>query len=319
MIRAATLVLIGLAGPAAAQVWVASKADDGAYVYGSASPEPVQVWLSCNAPSATRLPPIQVGAHEETVSAPYTIRLEFSGALIPGADARSDIFLWVGATAYRLPSIGLNELTGVWELTLSMADPMLGAMRAADRLVLAPGQDQAWELPVDGLSEAAGAAMRTCAEAWVAAGFPVPPALAEFAPAYGGGAATPMRVAADQAVIAGCNGPANRGPDYLLSGNIDGDGTEDIILDWRAVECLSQPAQPFCGASLCSADVFLSGTFPRTGTPETMLALGVGLVPLSNGNDGIRLGASYANCNARGLNECEFLYYWDGSALREVP
>ena len=138
MIRALchiALSLICLAGPAGAQIWVATKADDGAYVYGSASPAPVEVWLSCNAPSSRRLPPIQVGAEEETVSAPYTIRLEFAAGLIPGAGSRNDIHLWIGATPYRLPPMGLNELASVWELTLNMADPMLTAMRAADRLV----------------------------------------------------------------------------------------------------------------------------------------------------------------------------------------
>ncbi|GHF54838.1 hypothetical protein [Seohaeicola zhoushanensis] len=317
--RAAAIYLALVATVAPAQVWVASKADDGAYVYGSASPEPVQLWLSCNAPSATRLPPLQVGAHEETVSAPYTIRLEFSNALIPGIGPRADIHLWVGQTAYLLPQLALNEMTGVWELTLSMADPMLTAMRAADRLVLAPGRDQAWELPVQGLAGAAKTAMQTCVDAWISAGFEVPPALSEFAPAYGGGAATPMRVAADAAVSAGCNGPATRGPEYLLAGNIDGDGTEDIILDWRAVECLSGPPRPYCGASMCSAEIFLSSAYPRSGRSEDWLALGVELVPLSNGNDGVRMGVSQATCAERGLAECALLYYWDGLRLRELP
>lgn len=312
-------IALALAGPAHAQVWVASSADDGAYVYGSASPEPVQVWLSCNAPSSRRLPPIQVGAHEETVSAPYTIRLEFASNLIPGVELRSDVHLWVGQTAYQLPPIGLNEMVGVWEMTLSMADPMLTALRGADRLVLAPGSDQAWEIPVAGLAEASRAAMKTCADAWLAAGFEVPPALSEFAPAYGGGAATPMRVAADRAVAEGCNGPADRGPDYLLAGNIDGDGVEDIILNWEAVECRTGPRQPFCGAALCSADLFLSSIFPGSGAPEGWLAMGVALVPLSNGNDGVRIGTSLATCNERALPDCELLYFWDGSGFREVP
>lgn len=307
------------AGIAQAQVWVASQADDGAYVYGSASPEPVQVWLSCNAPSAQRLPPVQVDAHEETVSAPYTIRLEFGLGLIPGGDFRADIHLWIGETAYRLPPVAPNELVGVWELTLSMADPMLTALRAASRLVLAPGSDQAWEIPVAGLPEASKAAMQTCVDAWIAAGFDVPPALSEFAPAWGGGAATPMRVAADRAVAEGCNGPATRGPGYLLAGNVDGDGVEDIVLDWDAVECAAPPARPFCGAALCSADLFLSATYPRTGQPEGWLAMGVELVPLSNGNDGVRIGTSLATCTERALPDCTLLFYWDGEEFRELP
>ncbi|MCB1341001.1 MAG: hypothetical protein KDK24_08045 [Pseudooceanicola sp.] len=315
--RAALFCLLPLAAPA--QTWVASQADDGAYVYGSASPEPVQVWLSCNAPSATRLPPVQVGAHEETVSAPYTIRLEFSGDLVPGTGPRADIHLWIGQTPWQLPVMVLNELTGVWELTLSMADPMLKALRAADRLVLAPGSDQPRGLPVAGLPDASRAAMQTCVSAWLAAGFQVPPALGEFSPAYGGGAATPMRVAADEAVREGCNGSATRGPDYLLSGNIDGDETEDIVLDWGAVECEGGPPRPFCGAALCSADVFLSSVFPRKRQPEGWNALGVALVPLSNGNDGLELQTSQATCNARGLPDCKLLLYWDGTRFQEIP
>ena len=105
----------------------------------------------------------------------------------------------------------------------------------------------------------------------------------------------------------------------MLAGNIDGDGAEDIVLNWDEIDCLAGPARPFCGASACAADVFLSMQFPRTRKPETLLAQGVSLQPLSNGNDGVQVGGTLNACLKRGFEACEFLYYWDGYGLRELP
>jgi hypothetical protein len=128
-----------------------------------------------------------------------------------------------------------------------------------------------------------------------------------------------MRQAAEADVAKGCNGPSTYEPDAFLSAEIDGDGVPDVVLDWRKIKCSGTFSQPFCGASMCSADVYLSASYLRTNSPKQFLAAGVRLQSLSNGNMAVGVGGSLADCYGIGADNCEFLYYWNGADLVDLP
>lgn len=71
-----------------------------------------------------------------------------------------------------------------------------------------------------------------------------------------------------------------------------------------------------CGASMCSVDVFLSSTFPRTGEPEMLMGLSSAISPLPNGNEAVATSGSLAACG--GMEACTFILYRDGTSLREL-
>ena len=128
-----------------------------------------------------------------------------------------------------------------------------------------------------------------------------------------------MRQIANSAIWQGCGGGAQIEPDAFLTGDIDGDGLPDVVLDWGAVQCYGPMSRPFCGASRCSADVFLSSAYHRKRSPETLLGQGVWLQPLSNGNIGVSVGGALNECYATGNQSCTFLYYWNGFDLVNLP
>lgn len=312
-----------------AQDWQNHNADDGAYVYGNASPTGVGFGVACNAPSAQGLPPVQVGAHEESLTGPFNLRLEMSSELITGYEPRRDVVLWLGQSAYRLPLIYLNELVGVWEFELSMADPMVAALRQAPRLVLAPGSDQPVEIPVGGIDATMRAAMQVCVDAWAVAGHTIPTALNEFWPPVGEDAplATPaagpmgdiLAAAANRRIAEGCRfGLKSIEPGTYVSGDIDQDGVADLLLDWAGVECFGTnlpETRPYCGASHCSVDLFLSRSFQREGIYET-LAIGGKLVRNAAGGLDVELGRGLASCDDPMFGPgCITRLRWTGAAL----
>lgn len=314
-----------------AQSWQGSTADDGAYVYGAAFAVG-GFGVVCNAPSQRGVPAVQVGAHEETLSGPFELRLEFGSDLISGYGQRSDIMLWVGQQAYRLPSMWFNELSGVWELPVAMADPMVAALRQAPRLVLAPGTDQAYELPVAGINAAIQLAMQACINAWAVAGHTIPSALNEFWPAVNENSSAPAAPAAvsgdfltnavSRRIAEGCVlGLKQIEPGGYVSGDIDQDGITDLLLDWGNVECSGTEwgqARPYCGASHCSIDIFLSRTFQRDGIYET-LAIGGGLERNVLGGLDVTLGRGLSMCDDPAFGPgCTTRLRWTGASLEII-
>ena len=148
-------------------------------------------------------------------------------------------------------------------------------------------------------------------------GFPVPGALAAFvdegSQERGGDTMVDL---AEAAINKSCNGSREVEPGHILVGNIDGDASPDAVVDWGKITCSVGLARPFCGASNCSADVYLSQKFHQTGRPESLLAVGVSLIPLNNGAEGLKLGGSLSSCQSASKGTaCTFIWYWSGSDL----
>lgn len=316
--------VLGGPGPAAAQSWQLRTHDDGSFFLASINAGPT-LSLLCGGKSPQGLSPYQTGNVEPEITAPGLLRLGFnpqSVGLPQGGyePARGDITLVAAGQGFRLPNAVWNDLTYQWEADVGATDPLFAAL-ASGGAIEVHSRAGRLALPGTGFAEVFGLMTSYCQRQFAATGHGWPgasapsPQVASTAP---GAAAGAMAQAAETAIVQGCNGPAAREAGYLLAGNIDGDGREDIVLDWNRISCLSGHPRPYCGAALCSADVFLTARFAVQPRPIGLLALGVRLQPLSNGNMAVATGGSLAMCQGRGASACEFLYWWNGADLIEL-
>lgn len=312
---ALALALTALAGPAMAQDWQLRTYDDGSFFVHSLVGPPGSLGLQCGERSAQGLSPLTTGNTTPLITVPGGVRIGFGSETLgvpQPQDRRSDVMIVIGAAGFQLPELAWDELDGTWGLELPQDDPVFGQLAQTDVFGIYTGSDgQMRQVSARGFAQAFGQLTQSCAAGFAAIGQPPEPAQVVTPQPPSG----PMEARAMAAITVGCGGPSDLGAAAILRGQIDGDGTEDVVLDWSEITCLSGLARPFCGASLCSADVFLSA---QGGTPETLLALGVRLQPLSNGLQAVATGGSLSMCQERGASACEFLWYWTGSALEEL-
>lgn len=315
------LVFALVAAPVAAQDWASNSYDDGSFFSGALGPvDGPGFTLVCGERSPQGLSPAQTGNTEPEITRRNAFRLYLDQADIgppsPNFDSRQDVLAVIGTTGYRLPLVRWNELYSTWETDIPANDPMLAAIsgQAAFELRSDTGSHL---VSARGFAEGLGQLTSYCLSMFASIGQPWAGTVTGTATGPAPGA---MRQAAQAHVQAGCRiGVLEQHADAILTGDIDGDGAEDVVLDWRGVRCAGSMAQPFCGASNCSVDIFLSSQYPRSGQPEGWLALGARLIPLTNGNMGVGMYGSLSACNsAFGRVDCEFQYYWNGSSLTRL-
>ena len=304
---------------AAAQDWAMSQFDDGSYFSATLAPvDGPGPALVCGERSPQGIAPGVTGNTDPDITPPGALRVYISdraiGAPGPQRKARDDVLLVTGDTGFRLRGLRWNAAFQTWEKDLPANDPAFAAIAAHDQFELR--SDRGHHV-ISALGFAAGLEQLIgyCRSMFASIGKPWP----RQGAARGAGQAGAMRRAAEAAIGRGCTGPATRTAQALRPAQIDGDGDEDIILDWREVTCTTGPPRPYCGASMCSADIFLSALYPRKGRPESLLALGVRVQPLNNGNDAVATGGSLSSCRAAfGTAGCEFLWYWTGAELARL-
>lgn len=304
MDRLIALILLCWASAAQAQQWQANRIDGGHFIVHDARAN-AGVRLFCLAPSLQGRPAIEVEQHEESPTGRDTLRLEIRADRIPVGNAvsRGDVVLWLDQTGYRLPQLSWNELNNIWEVDLPYGDGLWGALGQAGSIILAPGQDQAWQLPAAALGTALEAVRAGCAADWAAAD-----------------QRAPASVTIPQAMLAhvarGCSASAPIPPAAVQAGDLDRDGTPDFVLDWGGIRCPGPLARPFCGAANCSHDVFLSSR--GYGTPVTLLGTSVAIVPHRSGGLALGRGGTFSLCGAN--NEfCAAPLVWDGASFSERP
>ena len=213
---------------------------------------------------------------------------------------RSDIVIWVGETGYRLPIVSFNELDGVWQVQVQAADPLIAALSGAGQFVLAAGPGTAWSFGTTGLASALQQTLSHCEAAW--SGQRQRPA-----------GTSPLMATAQADILRVCEGSYTAEPGAFLQGQIDQDAMDDLVVWWNNISCNSAFSRPLCGASHCSAKVFLS----TQARPLDLLAQGVTLQPLTNGKIGLNLVGRFDSCGPDSLG-CERLWFWNGSQLVEA-
>lgn len=303
--------------------WQARNSDDGALFYGNLLSDPPGITLTCVGRSRGMVPLVQAGAHEIEQTPPLTLRLELSPALVPDpgdGPGVVGISLWVDGRGFGIPAATWNELDGVWTANIAMADPLVGLMRNARDIVIGQNAGPHYRYPTAGIGPALQQVLQFCSNEYARLGHPLPPALTEF------GTPPPQRpnaleAAMLRAIAQTCEAGAQIDPDYPMRGDVDGDGIDDLLLDWRAVTCSNETMQFHCGASQCGIDLFLSSQYPVPGKPQSMLGLGGSLIELSNGRQGVSVGGSLYACQeaGKGPNGCEFIWYWAGRSLERIP
>lgn len=314
-----TLVMALVPMTAQAQDWQFKHRNDGVafstYIYH----QPGDGFLLGCAGRNPSVPGLLPLSYEGTSwTRPDELHLSFTGRSVgrfTAQDVRNDVLLVIGASAFRLPGVAWDEYTSDWSVNLQARGPMFDALSTATSFEI---RSDAGTVVLGTSGFAAGYAnlINTCRHQFAVARQPWRPGPAVVPPPA---APVTMRQAAETDVAKGCNGPSTYEPGAFLAAEIDGDGLPDVVLDWRKIQCSGTFSQPFCGASMCSADVYLSASYPRTNSPKQLLAAGVRLQSLSNGNMAVGVGGSLADCYAIGTDSCEFLFYWNGSDLVGLP
>ena len=310
----AALLALAPAGAARAQDWVVNRYDDGSFFQGTLAPTGGPGFsVVCGERSARGLSPQQTGNMEPDITRPNAFRLFLSPEDVgfPAAEAglsRDDVLVVIGTTGYRFAYWTWNELYGSWETDLPADDPVFAAIagQAAFELRFDGGAQQVASRGfASGLEELRG----YCRAMFAAVG-------RFWAGAAPAGPGPSMADLARRRIAAGCGAGVRDQAGAIQTGEIDGDGHPDAVLDWRAVRCAGGIERPYCGASQCSAEVFLSSVTPLRGAPEDFLGLSLRLIPLSNGAMGLGLGGGWGDCERRfGRGDCEFQYYWNGRDL----
>lgn len=288
--------------------WQVNNSDDGSFYYGSAMLSSTAgaglFEVFCGGRSPQGLDPMVTGNVEPSLTKPGEMGLYLSTDLIGaqsfGGGARTDVMIVVGALGYRLPAVTGNELIGTWEQHVQLTDPLVAALQSGTPMDIRTGAGGRVVLDTIGAAKSISQALEFCA------------IKAKTAPRVD------LNAAVDAYIFEGCGGAASATSNYLLRGDLDRDGREDIVLDWSAVTCPGAMPRPFCGAANCSVDVFLSSIFARKGLPEMYLGLGPELVMRAEGLELI-IGGTYSLCGAvQDRLPCQ-RYGWNGAALVSLP
>jgi len=314
------------AAPVAAD-WQHSQYDNGAIFSGSAGPEGRLFSLRCTNLSRQGLDLVMMGSHEETQTAPGQLLVSVSPNLVPlrGIEhERSDLIVWADGTGYRLPRVSFNEFSGDgWEAQVGIADPMVLALMSASTVIVGAEAGPHYQLDSTSMGSALRQTVQFCLGEYARMGAPVPPALAGLVPNAATAAQDPnldMRRRAGVEIRRGCGGGymLRGGGDEIMTGDIDGDGIEDAVVNWGGIHCGGADPRPFCGASMCSTFVLLTA---RGGRPMDLMSLGASLVPLNNGRMGVSVGGSLAECHHAGKGDggCQFIWYWNGQDMVQLP
>lgn len=306
--------LLPIQTAAQASEWRFENFDDGSFFTGTISPPGTKgLMLLCGERSPRGLTAYQTGNMEPDITPRDSLRLYLSDSLIGEHDGvtqmRQDVLLVVGTTGYRLPVVNWNELFWTWEVDLPATDPVFSAISGQSEFELRSASSQRI-ITANGFRAAHAALTKHCQTMFTAIGLPWSTVNPAAAPQV------TMRQVASAAIQAGCGGPSTQGPKTFLSGEIDGDGIEDVVVYWNEITCSGGYPRPFCGASMCSVQLFLSSRHVRGERPEELLAQGVWLQPLSNGNMGVVTIGSLAMCQNR--PSCEYLWYWNGHEMVQL-
>ena len=327
-------LLLGLPVPVHAQIqarasaWEVTHQDDGSFFAAAlgTTGQP-DIALICGEKSPRGLTAAQTGNTEPDITGRDTLRLVLGDDAIGGPDAnltpRTDVMLVVGTTGYRIPQLAYNELFGAWEADLPANDAVFEVIADAAEVELRSAQ-RSIVIPTLGFPDGLRSLTLYCQTMFAMIGKPwaagtghainPTPGPAQIPPASGS-----MRTAAEARLWQGCGGAFKAPDSAFLSGEIDGDGIPDVLLDWGSVTCLNGIPRPFCGASQCAAEAFVSSVLARRGAPIDFLGLGASLVPLTNGNMAVSMGGSMSSCAHIGKSDCAFLYYWNGNDLVLLP
>lgn len=317
-LRCFAIVAVGLAaGASSAQTaqWQFEHHDDGSFFTGIIMPAGQRdLMLLCGEKSPQGLSAYQTGNTEPDITPRDSLRLYLGKDLIGAHDGvtqtRQDVMLVVGERGYRLPAVNWNDLFYTWEADLPVNDPVFSDIAGHDTFELRSNAGSQI-ITARGFGAAHGSLIQHCQTMFAAIGKHWSTAVSAAPPQVS------LKQIAQAAVRNGCGGPAQMGEGTFLHGDIDGDKSDDTVVFWGEITCSGGYPRPFCGAALCTVQVFLSSQYARVADSIDLLAIDVRLQPLSNGNMGVATIGNLASCQNR--PNCEFIWYWNGYEFAKLP
>ncbi|MGZ2256878.1 hypothetical protein [Roseobacter sp. A03A-229] len=332
---AALLLLIWPLTAAAQQVWTPGSYDNGDFFFGTATLPDFSVSLSCGERSPMR--PDWRGPQElhATVTAPGAIQMRFSKQVLgPPRDELSAetraVTIFAGGGTYQLPPVGFNYFDDAWTVQLSAFDPFFPALTQANGFQVDSLLGRV-NIPTTGLQGAwlqliafCEGKFRDIGMGWgssppgAAGPAPQPPAGSPAQPSAPQPQSDAMVETAYTHVAQVCGrDPATLGPGHLLIGNIDGDGRNDVVIWWDAIDCGPPIRRPVCGAAQCLVETFLTAAW--SGTPEQFYASSASVVRGSNGLDLLQTTGRLAVCNDPAAPpDCTFYHGWSGGRFQRL-
>lgn len=324
-----------MAGSAAAQDWTVSTTLDRGWFWGrvSSSDDRMNIRCSGSLPGADPM----YGA-ESAPHTPYTFTIEMAYREIVATDAhtgnaatRDDVIVVSNAQGYQLPDVRYNMLNGErWQSAISVADPLVVSLMAGGGLHLWAQDRQVTQYGAAGLADGLATAIRHCDDHWTQAGHPLPDHARDVVMTLRGqsgngtGGAAPlqpsgpsMEQAALDAVTDQCAGPGQVRADFIFRSDFDGDGLEDIVLDWRGVSCqqgtfANSRGAGHCGMHNCLVSVFVSSSIAGGARPWETLAMDA--QPAEDTPAQLVVGRSPSACSGLGLAAgCGQRFAWNGS------
>jgi len=327
------IIVVCMAGSASAQTWSARTTLDQGWFRGTVHAVDRRMAIACSGsyPDADPMYGAEDGPH---VPYGFTVEMAFpqivaSEAHTDRAATRDDIVLVSNGLGYQLPEVGFNMLNGErWESHISIGDQMIASLLAGDGLRVFAQGSEVVSYDADGLADGLLTVIRFCDSHWAQLGQPVPDharaMLMALRDAAGNdAAAASMEQVALDRVTAQCEGPGQVRGDFIGRGDFDGDGTEDIVLDWRGVRCqggsfASAQGAGQCGMHDCVVSVFVSSAIARGEAPWERLAVDARVDADTPAR--LVLGNSPATCSRTAQAAgCGQAYAWNRSGFVQVP
>lgn len=343
MVRLIALIA-ALAGPASAADWQYGAFDNGAWFEANVSHASGEMAFNCGGPSPGGQPLPQ--SDEPMTTAPYTLQVTLAqpglgGDLTVLPPPRDDLMIVSGSTGYRLPRVVFDELNGSgWIVALSFGDPLVADLMQSPGVAVDDAAGRQGLYGADGLGPALTRMIAFCDARWAAVGEPLPATVVGVVnavreqrvdisptvdPAQPAQAAAPrtddgLWNAVQAHIATSCEGAASALHDgYAKSANLDGDGVADYVISWDAIECAGPYTRPFCGASQCAVDIFVSSVYRPGARPESLYAAAVEIGPGPEGRDVLMLAGRLANCNEPGAPaDCIFHWAWRNGTLERI-
>jgi hypothetical protein len=347
MARLIALISCLLAQGASASDWAYGSFDNGAWFEAHVRHASGEMALNCGGVSPGGQPLPQ--SDEPMITPPYTVDLTLAHPGLGGGDLvvnppRSDVVVVSGATGYQLPRVVYDELDlSGWVQPLGMGDGLVAALLTAAPIAVDAAGQRLGVYETTGLTGPLAQMIAFCDARWHATGTALPdtalgvvnavrqqgldvapttaPAAEQQQPA-----AQPQRVdnglwaSVTDFITRSCEGAvAEYGDGFATAANIDGDGVQDYVIAWDSITCAGNLRRPFCGASQCAVDVFVSSIYTPGDRPKTVYAQGVWVVPGPNGRDLLQLTGRLANCQQPDAPpDCLFLWGWVEGDLQRV-
>jgi hypothetical protein len=110
-------------------------------------------------------------------------------------------------------------------------------------------------------------------------------------------------------------GTPHRGPNFLRVQDLNGDGGEDWVIDYKRFECRgSSSPQPMCGSGGCSLSVYMwSGGSTWTQALDTTVQAYRWIA--ANGRPALQLDMGGSACGKANYQTCREVYVFQGTKL----